>query len=712
MPTNPNLNPEGHFREVVFLLKRTSSALRQQFFFTSVINGITHTPISLSSSRAFLVVSTILLSISSVAIAQETRVLTELDKQSTSSNPVIQVKWYSGDVIYAEGVNIYRREAGTLNWEKLNPSPIMKKKTIPPASISGDPDMADFAEMVNTATPAELKQEMLLFNLLVKSFQSNIFSDFMGIYFRDVTVKNGTTYEYKVSKLKSGREIPIGVTVPILAESYKPAPPITNIQIAQDGKRITLSWDHEHERYYAVNIYRRSSKESIATKLNTQPIVLTEVTDSAGNVGYAKPMFAENLRLKEGEVYYYQLSGAGFFEQETALSEPVKVEFKDVTPPPAPQNLEAKADSMKVNLRWENVPVEDLKELRIYRSVKSDGPYDVISNGVLPISSNAMRDSVRVPGPYYYFVASVDHAGNEGHSNLMFVEAQDVMPPAKPLGLVLKSDTGKIALTWRKGNEPDLAGYYIYRTVDGHTKKNYVLLNAEPLNADRFEQKLPKNVKNTFFYFIVAVDTSYNRSIASDFVSGKMPDILAPEKPFIKDISYDAGNVVVEWLRNVDPDLAGYHLYRSDTAMKFSRVNVNMLGRETFRYTDRSTEPNTDYYYYLVASDSTGNTSIPSKQVYARRVVEDIVPEGKITLKIKSNKKKKKSALSWEHKEISAAVSGYVVFRGENESDLKPITGLIQTKNYTDVTTENNPAYYYQVRAYAENAVFRSSIVR
>jgi hypothetical protein len=597
-------------------------------------------------------------------------------------------------------VNVYRREQGTLSWEKLNNSLISKKRAVPPASISGDPDMADFAEMVNSATPAELKEEMLVFNLLVKSFQSNIFSDFMGIYFRDETAKSGITYEYKVSKLKSGREITIGVSAPILAENYRPGPPITNIEIVQEGKRMNLNWNHEHERYYAINIYRRSSKDSLSTKLNKQPIMLTEVTDSAGNVGYAKPMFAENLHLKEGEIYYYQLAGVGFFENETELSEPVKVEFKDVTPPPAPQNLETKADSMKVHLKWENVPVDDLKEIRIYRSTKSDGPYSVILNGTLPISANTMRDSVTIPGPYYYFVASVDQAGNEGHSNLMFAEVQDVMPPAKPLGLELKSDTGKITLTWRKGEETDLAGYYIYRTVDGNNKKNYVLLNAEPF-------------KNTFFYFVVAVDTSYNRSISSDFVSGKMPDILAPEKPFIKDISYGDGNVVVEWIRNVDSDLIGYHLYRSDTSMSFSRVNINMLGRETFRYADRSAEANTDYYYCLVASDSAGNTSIPSKQVYARRIVEnDADAAGKISLRIKSNKKKKKSALAWEHKEISANISGYVVFRGENEEDLKPITGLIQSKNYTDTTSDNNAAYYYQVRAYAGNEVFRSSVVR
>ncbi len=709
MPTNLNPKAENLFRDFAFFAKRAASALQQLPF--KVSQGKVN-PFKAFPGRTLTIVAIILLSMHSTGIAQETRVLTELDKQSTAENPIIQVKWYSDDLIYKEGVNVYRREQGTLSWQKLNTSLITKKKSVPPVGLSGDPDMADFAEIINTASPEELKDEMVVFNILVKSFQSNVFSDFMGIYFRDITATNGVTYEYKVAKLKSGREIAIGVSAPIMAERYKPTPPITNIEITQEGKRVNLNWNHEIERYYAFNIYRRASTESVATKLNTQPIVLTEVTDSAGNVGYAKPMFAENLRLKEGEIYYYQLAGVGFFENETALSEPVKLEFKDVTPPPAPVNLEAKADSMKVYLKWGNVPAEDLKELRIYRSSKSDGPYNVISNGTLPISSTAMRDSVTIPGPYYYFVASVDQAGNEGHSNLMFVEVQDVMPPAKPLGLELKSDTGKISLTWRKGTESDLAGYYIYRTVDGNNKKNYVLLNAEPLNADRFEQKLPKNVKNEFFYFIVAVDTSYNRSIKSDFVSGKMPDILAPEKPFIKDISYGDGDVVVEWIRNVDPDLAGYHLYRSDTAKNFSRVNINMLGRETFRYTDRSTEPNTDYYYYLVASDSAGNTSVPSKQVYARRVADEVVPEGNISLKIRSNKRKKKSALTWEHKNLNTSISGYVVFRGENEQDLKPITGLIQTKNYTDTTTDNNPAYFYQVRAYAGNTVFRSSVVR
>lgn len=402
-----------------------------------------------------------------------------------------------------------------------------------------------------------------------------------------------------------------------------------------------------------------------------------------------------------------------FFGNETEFSVPVTVKFEDITPPPAPENLNGKADSMKVHLNWRNVSVDDFQGVYIYRSKRSDGPYEKVIPQQLGFDTETFTDSLTMPGPYYYYVSSSDRTGNESPSRTVFVEVQDVMPPARPEELSMKTDTGRVSLTWKMGTEPDLAGYYIYRTVNQNNKKHYVLLNAVPLKADHFEQGLPRNVKNRFFYFIVAVDTFYNRSKPSAFVSGAMPDILAPEKPFIKNVSYEDDQIIIEWIRNVDTDFAGYHIFRSDTSKNFSRLNVNLLGRETFRYTDRENQPNLDYYYYVVALDSAGNTSRPSDQVYGRRVVKDPTSNVKIDLKVKYNKKRRQNTLRWEL-ESPDAVSGFVVFSGEHETQLTPITGLIKTKNFVDKKEgKQKPGVkYYQVRAYVGGEVVYSDVLK
>jgi hypothetical protein len=164
---------------------------------------------------------------------------------------------------------------------------------------------------------------------------------------------------------------------------------------------------------------------------------------------------------------------------------------------------------------------------------------------------------------------------------------------------------------------------------------------------------------------------------------------------------------------NVDADLAGYHIYRADTSKNFTRININVLGRETFRYTDRNNTENTDYFYYLTALDSAGNTSPASKEVYARRVVKLAPQAGNFDLKIKHRNRRKQNQLQWNYND-DAAVMGYVVFRGEQENRLQPITGLIKSKNFTDKKGDNNDKQekYYQVRAYVGSDVIYSPIIK
>ena len=660
-------------------------------------------------------ITLLLLVISYTLSGQDARVLVENAKISTAQHPVVLIKWYTENLLYPEGVNLYRKEENTLTWAKLNATPIKKKTMMAPSLLSKDPDMEPFVKMIQSATAKDLQVSIVQFNLLLKSFQSNDFADFMGIYFEDGSVVSDKKYAYKVGRIKNGSEFPIGVSPVITAGTYQPGNPVKDVVAVQKQKKINLNWAQEEERFYAVNVYRKLTTDSSALRLNKNPLMLSQIIDSLGRKVYPNPMFAEDLKLEEGKVYTYQVAGVGFFGNETRWSDPVEVAFKDITPPKSPKSLTGKADSMRVHLHWKIESLEEPITVNIHRSNRSDGLYKHINKAPLNAAFMQYLDSITIAGPYYYFVSAVDAAGNEAHSDLIFVEVQDVIPPLQPLDLTIKTDTGKVNLSWKMNAETDLAGYYLYRTVNKDKKKNYILLNAEPLKSDRFSENLPKNVRNTFFYYIVAVDTSFNRSRPSAFVSAAMPDILAPEKPFIKNVSYEEDHILVEWISNVDSDLAGYHLYRSDTSRKFSRLNVNLLGKSTFRYTDRENEPNANYFYCLVAMDSAGNTSPKSNEMYARRISVDAVSiSSKLNVRIKSLKKKKNVQVTWQHEVGGSDLLGFVIYRGDQENRLQPVTGLIKTNKYTDKLSsgESKNQWYYQVRAYQSNSVIYSSVIK
>ena len=62
---------------------------------------------------------------------QDNRVLVENALNSTTNDPTVLIKWYTKDLLYDEGINLYRKQKGTLIWIKINQSPIIKKENLP-----------------------------------------------------------------------------------------------------------------------------------------------------------------------------------------------------------------------------------------------------------------------------------------------------------------------------------------------------------------------------------------------------------------------------------------------------------------------------------------------------------------------------------------------------------------------------------------------------
>ncbi|MEO9964862.1 MAG: hypothetical protein ABJF11_03685 [Reichenbachiella sp.] len=658
-------------------------------------------PNQLQIFRIFIFAAFIaLLSGASNLHAQESRVYAINAPSNTQENVKVLLKWYSPEFSYPEGVNIYRRPLNTVQWTKINTTPVVQKDSILAIHKQADENL-EFFEQVVIQSADSLKDNFIFINVLLKTFSSSILSDFVGIYFEDNTVVSGITYEYRVNKIIDNTELMIATSLPVKAGVFVPDDPIKEVEVFQNEHTVDINWLPEDYRFYAVNLYRTGPDSVGEIKLNQRPMLLSKI-DSMGVMKYPNPFFREDS-LQEGSTYYYQIAGIGFFGEETQRSEPIEVLFQDVTAPPFPINVTIDSDSMKVFLEWENIENEDIDGIHIYRSPKSDGPYERVNINSLDPRTQSYIDSVYIPGPYYYYVASHDILGNEGDSRLVFEEVADVLPPVVPKNLSIVADTALLRLDWEANLEQDLQGYMIYRTVGSNQKGNYVLLNADPIKENYFEQSLPKNVKSTFFYKIIAIDTSYNRSDYSNIVSGEIPDVIAPEQPVIKFIGYDESNIKIHWVTNVDQDLMGYHIYRNDTAQSsdFTRLNVNVLGGYVEAYTDRNARPNTAYQYYLEAVDSVGNRSKPSVIETGYLVAETELVQIE-DFKIKYNKRKKSNTIQW-HVDETAEILGFVVFRGATEDSLKPITGVTKEIIFVDKGVKSEDEYFYQIKVFSQD---------
>ncbi|WP_258100480.1 fibronectin type III domain-containing protein [Marinoscillum pacificum] len=614
---------------------------------------------------------------------------------ATSERPVIQVKWFSDDILNPEGFNLYRRELGALAWNKINNSPITRG--VMPAGVrAADPEI-DFLVDVVTKSPEDLKEEFLYLNLLLKTFESNQLASFLGIFYNDSGVRYGVSYEYRVGVIKGGSERFLNQSRPIQSSVYQKAEPVSGVELFQDGKIVAINWAQDEQSFYGVNLFAVDSN-SDTTQLNSQPVILSMVPDSTGTYAYPDPMFKAN-GFKELETYSFFVEGVDYFGEETKLSEGITMTYDDTTPPPVPYNVQGNADSLRVILTWEQDLVPDFKGFNVYRSSLSTGPYKKVNAALIGESVRSFRERLEVPGPYYYTVEAVDHSNNPIRSSLAFVEAQDVFPPAKPEGLTIESDTGRFILRWQMNEEPDLFGYYIYRTVDANLKGNYVLMNGDPIDSNVYVQVLPKVVKNDFYYYIVAIDTSFNRSPDSEFATAVLPDVTPPEQPFIESIDYTEEGIVINWTRNVELDLSGYNVLRADSAKgEFRQINLEPLPTFSTRYTDRSANPNQEYFYVMQAVDQTGNKSVKEQSSsafwYQLKEVEE-----SLTLKIKTKKRAKTNRLEWNLIDDNS-IKGYMVFRGPSKRVVKPLTNVLDEKFSYNDRVEKGKEYFYQVRAY------------
>lgn len=647
----------------------------------------------------------VLISLSITVKAQQARIVLQ-NADYTSLKPTINIKWYSQQFVYKDGVYVYRRDYPNGKWTKLTSQPIKRLPDVAQELKNKDEELNLFVTVIKEAKPEQLSG-LILMNLMVESFKSHVFSRFLGIQYDDENIIPGKTYQYKIQKVYDNKELVLAQSDSIVASPFSPQKSPDEYYAKIGKKNVLIGWLPEETRFYGVNVYRKSGIKEI--KLNNRPILLSQIPDSTGKMIYPKDKFRDDS-IVEGSTYQYSIAGIDFFGKETYRTIPVEIKFPDQTPPPAPGNFDLSVKKYEVTLNWDVVPVSDLKGFYVYRCT-NDKDYKRITEEPLNKTKGQYIDKVPGKGNYYYFVTAVDVAGNETASRRQFKEVRDISPPSIPQLLTAKSDTGKIILNWNPNTEADLMGYLLFRqTVTKKTGGDFVLLNAIPTKAHIFIDRLPKNTRNKFLYRIVAIDSAFNKSGYSNIAGTNMPDIKKPEKPYIKNVDLKNDYFTIEWVPNVDCDLKGYDLYSRmsvDEKEPFKKINSKIIPPTVSKYIDKWAIANTPITYYLVAIDSAGNESIPSE--YFDVIQNDKNKNnGSKALKLTVTLKGKAIFIDWQLTR-SANYIGCVLFRGESKEILKPVTGMLDTDKFNDSNFDITHVYYYQIKTFDNTGIKNES---
>ncbi len=160
------------------------------------------------------------------AYAQDVRLLVSNDPEKEGQ--IINVKWISDQILFDEGVNLYRRPEGKLDWVKLNNTPILPGQySIPPEAFKEDSTLQEYVQITTGIKPADL-QGMVKAYVILKAVYSNEYSKFLGIMWDDNTVSSGNSYRYMLKGVKGDKEELLAFSDVITAGPYVPEKPIEN----------------------------------------------------------------------------------------------------------------------------------------------------------------------------------------------------------------------------------------------------------------------------------------------------------------------------------------------------------------------------------------------------------------------------------------------------------------------------------------------------
>ncbi len=218
------------------------------------------------------------------------------------------------------------------------------------------------------------------------------------------------------------------------------------------------------------------------------------------------------------------------------LSNRVKVSL--LRTPPPPQNFKADVTSQGVVLNWTGAsPSTSSGAHDVYRVLRSGGNQQVIVGEVAAGNETrfTLTDSEIDWGKTYeYRVEAVTVVGDAAKPALQVegddtpaveVFAKDIFPPAVPLGLqAVFSGPGQqpfIDLVWAPVTDADLAGYNVYRHVEGTPA---IKLNAEPVKTPAYRDSGVEPAKR-YTYSVSAVDLRGNESAQSEAASESVPPL-------------------------------------------------------------------------------------------------------------------------------------------------------------------------------------------
>ncbi|MGI5376993.1 fibronectin type III domain-containing protein [Streptomyces sp. CA-251387] len=310
------------------------------------------------------------------------------------------------------------------------------------------------------------------------------------------------------------------------------------------------------------------------------------------------------------------------------------------------------------------------------------------------VSSTASK-TVNVAMPSGKHTLRVDHVNWTGAANVRFTYAPrtsatvDTVKPFAPTGTSVSYDsaTGKAKLTWAKNKEMDLAGYRVYRRLQGSGSWKKLTSTTATSYTDA-----PPATGETYYYEVRAYDRAGNESAGSADRPVTTPDRTAPAVPSGVTVTDGQPGVTVAW--RAVPGATAYLVHRRWEDDGGDNPVVQVAKVTATSWLDTKVEDRLMYSYWVTAVDAVGNKSAKSAPTFVGR--GDWAPSAPTGLTAVPQSGSG-IALAWQAptSPITRDLSSYRIYR---DGRLIDEVGATRT-SYTDTGVRQSTSYTYTVTA-------------
>jgi hypothetical protein len=345
---------------------------------------------------------------------------------------------------------------------------------------------------------------------------------------------------------------------PTCGKRRPPQPPIERIPQrtellsgAQRGNQVILSWpaprrnasDGSVQSIRRVDVYRVAERPNSPLPLTEEEfaaratligsVTYEEIKKAGDNLTYTDTLElgGEPARLRYA-VRYVNSAGQRAAFSNFFLMEPAA----KVAEPPTIIKTGNEYSETANTITWEaprkntdgSTPV-NLLGYNVYRTGASQPQTNPNPLNAQPVTAMQYPDrNFKFGDKYVYVVRSVS-LGTGGkpveslNSNSIQLTPIDTYAPAAPEKPSIGASPGKLSIFWVANSEPDLAGYYLYRSTDPNLSKDkWTRLTPNLYTKTTFADENVEAGK-TYYYYVVAVDNAGNNSSLSEVVSETVP---------------------------------------------------------------------------------------------------------------------------------------------------------------------------------------------